>query len=64
MITKFISDDSIYVTPEDSDDLLTLRRIIKQGDKIIGDTTRVVKQEKEYSRPDSARSKKTSIFPL
>jgi len=61
MISKFISDDSIYVTPEDSDDLLTLRRIIKQGDKIIGDTTRVVKLEKEYSRPDRGEKVKIRI---
>jgi protein pelota len=52
MITKIIDDNSISVIPEDSDDLLNLRRIIKAGDKIIGDTTRVLKQDKDYARPD------------
>ncbi len=53
MITKVIDDNSVSVIPEDSDDLLTLRRIVKKGDRIIGDTTRVIKQEKDFSRPDS-----------
>jgi len=52
MITKVIDDNSVSVIPEDSDDLLTLRRIVKKGDRIIGDTTRVIKQEKDFSRPD------------
>lgn len=52
MITKIIDDNSISVMPEDSDDLLNLRRVIREGDKVIGDTTRVIKQEKEYARPD------------
>ncbi|MFQ5440200.1 MAG: mRNA surveillance protein pelota [Nitrosopumilaceae archaeon] len=52
MITKIIDENSISVIPEDSDDLFNLRRIIKTGDTVIGDTTRVIKQEKDYSRPD------------
>ncbi len=52
MITKTIDDNRISVIPEDSDDLLLLRRVVKKGDKIIGDTTRIIKLEKEYSRPD------------
>ncbi len=52
MITKTIDDNLISVIPEDSEDLLNLRRIIKENDKVIGDTTRVLKQDKEYSRPD------------
>jgi protein pelota len=52
MITKIIDDNSVSVMPEDSDDLLNLRRVIREGDKVIGDTTRVIKQEKEYARPD------------
>ncbi len=43
MISKIIDNNSVSVIPEDSDDLLTLRRIIKKGDRIIGDTTRVIK---------------------
>ena len=52
MISKTLDDNTISFIPEDSDDLLTIRRLIKRGDKIIGETTRVIKQEKEYSRPD------------
>ena len=52
MITKIIDENSISVIPEDSDDLLNLRRIIKENDKVIGDTTRVLKQDKDFSRPD------------
>ncbi len=52
MISKVIDDNSVSVIPEDSDDLLTLRRIIKKGDRVVGDTTRVIKLDKEFSRPD------------
>ncbi len=52
MITKIIDEHSIAVIPEESDDLLTLRRVIRKGDRIVGDTTRVIKQEKDFSRPD------------
>ena len=47
--------------PEDSDDLLNLRRIIKEEDKVIGDTTRVLKQDKDYSRPDKGERIKVRI---
>ena len=52
MISKVIDDNSVSVIPEDSDDLLTLRRIIKKDDRVVGDTTRVIKLDKEFSRPD------------
>jgi len=61
MITKIIDENSISVMPEDSDDLLNLRRIIKEDDKIIGDTTRVLKQDKDYSRPDKGERVKVRI---
>ena len=61
MISKVIDDNSVSVIPEDSDDLLTLRRIVKKGDRIIGDTTRVVKQEKDFSRPDRSERIKIRI---
>jgi len=60
MISKEISNSSgkaIYIIPEDSDDLFTLRRIIKTGDIVVSDTTRVIKFEKEFSRPDRDRLK-------
>ena len=52
MITKPIDENSVALIPEESDDLFTLRRIIKKGDKLTGDTTRAIKQEKDFSRPD------------
>jgi protein pelota len=52
MITKIIDENSVSCMPEDSDDLIILRRVIKKGDKIIGETVRVVKQEKDFARPD------------
>ncbi len=61
MITKIIDENSISVMPEDSDDLLNLRRIIKKNDKVIGDTTRVQKQDKDYSRPDKGERIKVRI---
>ena len=61
MITKIIDENSISVIPEDSDDLLNLRRIIKENDKVIGDTTRVLKQEKDYSRPDKGERIKIRV---
>jgi len=61
MITKIIDENSISVMPEDSDDLLNLRRIIKEDDKVIGDTTRVLKQDKDYSRPDKGERVKVRI---
>ena len=61
MITKTIDENSISVIPEDSEDLFNLRRIIKEGDTIVGDTTRVIKQEKDYSRPDKGERIKVRI---
>jgi protein pelota len=52
MIAKQIDENSIALIPEESDDLFTLRRIIKKRDKLTGDTTRAIKQEKDFSRPD------------
>ena len=34
MITKTLDDNTISFIPEESDDLLTIRRLIKKGDKI------------------------------
>jgi len=61
MITKAIDENSISVIPEDSDDLLNLRRIIKENDKVIGDTTRVIKQDRDYARPDKGERIKVRI---
>ena len=52
MITKIIDENSISCIPQDSDVLIILRRVIKKGDKIVGETVRVVKQETDFARPD------------
>ena len=60
MIHKEIKDSSeksIYLIPEDPDDLFVLRRIIHSNDIIVSDTTRVIKFDNEYSRPDRERVK-------
>ena len=61
MITKNIDDNRISIIIEDADDLLNLRRVIKPGDKIIGNTTRVIKQDKDFSRPDRGERVKVKI---
>jgi len=55
MIHFRMDDSTVAVTVEEPDDLLALRRVIDMGDRIISDTTRVIKQEREYSRPDSGK---------
>ena len=61
MITKTIDENLISVIPEDSEDLLNLRRIIKENDKVIGDTTRVLKKDQDYARPDKGERIKIRI---
>lgn len=61
MITKTVDENSVALIPEDSDDLLTLRRVIKKGDRLAGDTTRAIKQEKDFSRPDKGERIKIRI---
>ena len=61
MRTKTIDENSISCIPEDSDDLIALRRVIKKGDKIIGETVRVIKQEKDFARPDKGERIKIRI---
>ncbi|MEO9308773.1 MAG: mRNA surveillance protein Pelota [Nitrososphaera sp.] len=62
MITKIIDDSTISFLVEEPDDLLTLRRIIKKGDRIVSDTTRVIKQEKDFARPDRGERIKIRIM--
>jgi protein pelota len=64
MISKEVKGSSgkaYFVIPEDADDLLILRRIIENGDYIIADTTRVIKQTKEYARPDKGERIKVRV---
>src|SRR5207249_1976169 len=39
----------------------TLRRIIQKGDRLVGDTTRAIKQEKEFARPDKGERVKIRV---
>jgi protein pelota len=45
------------VTPEQPDDLWSLRRVVNKGDLVAGETSRVYKDLGEYSRPDKERIK-------
>lgn len=47
--------------PEDADDLFTLRRVVEKDDSVISDTSRVVKQVKEYGRPDKGERVKVRV---
>src|SRR5581483_90713 len=55
------SNNAYFVIPEDADDLFTLRRIVEKDDYIIADTTRVIKQVKEYGRPDKGERVKVRV---
>src|SRR5215510_16117929 len=59
---KGSSGKAQMIMPEEPDDLFTLRRIVEIGDKLIADTTRVVKQQKEYARPDKGERIKVRIL--
>jgi len=52
MITKKIDENSVSLISEEPDDLFVLRRIIKKEDKLVAGTTRAIRQEKEFARPD------------
>jgi protein pelota len=55
------SNNAFFIIPEDADDLFTLRRIIEKDDLMIADTTRLVKQVKEYGRPDKGERVKVRV---
>src|ERR671916_3140635 len=63
MIVKEVinSDKAYFVIPEDADDLFSLRRIIESGDYVVADSTRVIKQVKEYARPDKGERIKVRV---
>ena len=61
MITKPIDGFSVALIPEEPDDLFTLRRIIKKGDTLTGDTTRAIKLEKDFARPDRGERVKIRV---
>ena len=49
------------LTIESAEDLWTLRRLIAKGDVIVTRSSRVVKKEDEYSRPDKGERVKITI---
>lgn len=61
MKTRKIDADSVAVIPQDSDDIMILRRVIDRGDRVSGHTHWVLKQDREYSRPDKGDRIKVMI---
>jgi protein pelota len=55
------SNNAFVIIPEDADDLFILRRIVESDDRVIADTTRLIKQVKEYSRPDKGERVKVRV---
>lgn len=49
------------LTIESAEDLWTLRRLISKGDVVVTRSSRVVKMEDEYSRPDKGERVKVTI---
>jgi protein pelota len=49
------------LTAESAEDLWTLRRLISQGDIVITRSSRVVKREDEFSRPDKGERVKVTM---
>jgi len=49
------------LTVESAEDLWTLRRLIAKGDVLVTRSSRVVKKEDEYSRPDKGERVKVTI---
>jgi len=58
---KGFSGRAYVVIPRDADDLFTLRRTIENGDFVVGDTTRVIKQFKQYGRPERGERVKVRV---
>jgi protein pelota len=49
------------LTVESAEDLWTLRRLISKGDVIVTRSSRIVKKEDEYSRPDKGERVKVTV---
>jgi len=50
--------------PESAEDLWTLRRLIAKGDIVVTRSSRVLKKEDEYSRPDKGERVKVTVALL
>jgi protein pelota len=55
------SHNALFLIPEDADDIFTLRRVVEKGNSIIADTSRVIKQVKEFGRPDRGERVKVRV---
>ncbi len=56
------TSNSVFVAiPEDADDLFILRRLVETDDRVTADTTRLIKQVKEYGRPDKGERVKLRV---
>lgn len=53
--------DRCSLTVESAEDLWTLRRLIAKGDVVVTRSSRVVKREDEYSRPDKGERVKVTV---
>jgi protein pelota len=49
------------LTVESADDLWTLRRLVQKGDVVVTRTSRVMKREEEFARPDRGERVKLTI---
>ena len=49
------------LTPENAEDLWVLRRLISPGDLVSGETSRVIRETGEYTRPDKGERIKISV---
>ena len=49
------------LTVESADDLWTLRRLIRKGDVVVTRTSRIMKREDEFARPDKGERVKLTI---
>lgn len=61
MISSRASDGSVSVVPEEPDDLISLRRVIRVGDTITASTTRAIRAEREHARPDRGERRRISV---
>lgn len=55
------SHNALLLIPEDADDIFTLRRVLENGDAVIADTSRVIKQQKDFGRPDRGERVKVRV---
>src|SRR3972149_3443283 len=62
IVHKLIPKAKLFVvTPEDSEDLWILRRIISPEDSVSGETTRIVKETGDFVRPNKGERISVSI---